>query len=498
MTTSTGLPLSSTVVRRLPAVPTALLVRVAAVVAITAAVLVSVGEGWGSPAWWALPVLFAAVAVSEVAVVHLSFGRQRWTFSCTEGALGAAWVCATGSWSVAAVALGVLLAQVLRHQPRLKLEYTVAQFAVSTAAGSATAMALGGGLPGACAGMGVFFLINHGLVALVVATTTRRSLIGLLWAGAPLSAVHTAGNTSIGLLAAWLALNAPLGLLGLIVPLVLLWSSYDQQTHGAAEARLFAELARGQERATGRSIDSSVQVVITAAARLFGGADVELLLLASDGPVRFVGNELAVPERRRVDAAAFDEPWVVRALQARTVLTGSVDGRPYCSAVLGDPSDPVAVLVARRPAGSPGFGRREARLAEVLAGQAASWLSVADLVARHDEALGRIAAVGDSARALSDLGAHTIPSLVVLRESATRLARLAEAPEGRDPVSDIVDELHTVERAVASLLGAIALAAETDFDPAAVAATAVSAPTGTRPGADWTTTGRLEPRQVRP
>ena len=51
-----------------------------------------------------------------------------------------------------------------------------------------------------------------------------------------MSALHTAGNTSVGILAAWLSLNAPLGLLGLVVPMALLWWSYDQQTRRAAEA----------------------------------------------------------------------------------------------------------------------------------------------------------------------------------------------------------------------------------------------------------------------
>ena len=55
-------------------------------------------------------------------------------------------------------------------------------------------------------------------------------------------------------LATWLALNKPLGLVGLLVPLCVLWLSYDEQTARAAEARLFAELARGQEEAQGRSI----------------------------------------------------------------------------------------------------------------------------------------------------------------------------------------------------------------------------------------------------
>ena len=460
---------------------------VAAVSVLLAVVFCALG-GWGHVPWWAPLALAAVVSVSEVAVVHLQFGRQRWTFSLTEGALGAAWVASTGAWSVAAVLAGVSIAQSVRHQPRLKLQFNVAQFALATAAGSYVAFLLGGHIPGAIAGMAVFFAVNHTLVGVAVSLTSRRKLIPLLVSSAPLSAVHTAGNSSIGLLAAFLAMTAPLGLLGLLVPLALLWSSYDQQTRRTAEARLFAELARGQERATGRSTDVSAQVVVTAAARLFGGADVEMVVLAADGPVRYAGDELGVPDRRRVDPDAFDEPWVLRALGARGVGTGTEDGRPWCSAVLGEPNAPLAVLIARRPRGAAGFGRREIRLAQVLVGQAESWLSVADLAVRHAAASEQAAAAGEAAKNLGDMGAATAPALQVLRESADRLARLAETAGGAD---DIVEELHLVERAVASLLGAIALAAEPDLVSLTGGTRATDLAAPTRPTTDWTTTGVL-------
>ena len=70
-------------------------VRSIAVLGALASVVVAALQGWGSPAWYALPLLAVAVAASELAVVHLQFGRQRWTFSLTEGALGAAWVAWT-------------------------------------------------------------------------------------------------------------------------------------------------------------------------------------------------------------------------------------------------------------------------------------------------------------------------------------------------------------------------------------------------------------------
>jgi hypothetical protein len=233
--------------------------------------------------------------------------------------------------------------------------------------------------------------------------------------------------------------------------------------------------------------------VLLAAARLFGGADVEMVLLADDGAVRYNGDEFGVRSRRRVDAGAFDEPWVLGVLGNRGVRTGSEDGRPYCSALIGEPDNPLAAIVARRVPGAAGFGRREAVLASVLVQQAQSWLSVAELTVERDEARQQAHVSDQTARALGDLGAHTAPALVVLRESAGRLARLATAPNGDDPVGDIVDELHAVERAVASLLGAIALAADPSLSQE-IRTAAVSGPvvTSSRGISDWTTTGTRE------
>jgi hypothetical protein len=438
-------------------------------------------DSWGQQTWWGVPALAIAVALSEVAVVSLQFGRQTWAFSLTESVLGAAWVVHPGAWSVFGVMVGALVAQVALKRPLIKKQFNIAMFSCATALGSLVAGATGGGTPGAIAGLAVFFLVNHSLVAMAVAATSRRPVVPLLVNSMPLSAVHMAGNSSIGLLAAFLAGAAPLGLLGLLVPLALLWSSYDQQTRRSQEARLFAELAAGQERASGRSSDVSAQVVVTAAARLFGGADVDMILLAADGPVRYVGDEVTMPQRVRVDADVFDEPWVMRALGERGIATGIEQGRPWCSAVLGDADDPQAVLVARRMAGSAPFGRREVRLAEVLVRQADSWLSVADLSDRAEAAKRQVEVAEGAARALGDLGAATAPSLQVLRESADRLARLAES-DGR--VDEIIEELHMVERAVASLLGAVALAADPDLVSAEDPGFLLSA----RPSADWTTT----------
>jgi hypothetical protein len=112
------------------------------------------------------------------------------------------------------------------------------------------------------------------------------------------------------------------------------------------------------------------------------------------------------------------------------------------------------------------------------------------LTASRDAAEARAAQANAAARALGDIGGHTFPALVTLRESAARLARLASLPEGPDPVGDIVDELHSAERAVASLLGAIAIAADPEL--ASVGAGDADSPAVPADEA-WTTTGVLDP-----
>jgi hypothetical protein len=58
-------------------------VRILAGAALAIGTATAVVTGWGDIPWWGPILLALAVAVAETAVVHLSFGRQRWTFSLT-------------------------------------------------------------------------------------------------------------------------------------------------------------------------------------------------------------------------------------------------------------------------------------------------------------------------------------------------------------------------------------------------------------------------------
>lgn len=489
--------------------------RIAALAGVASlfAVVGAVAVGWGAVSWWALPLVTALVLGTETAVVHMAVGRQRWTFSLTEALLAGCLVVSPHAWLVVAVTAGVLCAQLVRRQPLLKLGFNVAQFGAATALATVFAAAVTAGtdrpVVGAALGLVTFWFANNVLVAAAVAATTSRSAWGVFRGNATVAAMHGAGTGSMGLLAGWLAGRAPLGLLGLGVPLLLLHSSYDQQTRRAAEAQLFAELAQGHELAAGHSLDTTARAVVTAAARLFGGGDSELVVLrgalAGHGPVRYAGDEHGVHDTHQTELGTLDAAWALHALGSPGVVVGSDGELPYVAVTLGGQESPLALLGVHRQAGGAGFSRRDAVLVGVLARQAETWLNAADAAterdAARDEARSRQAAVESAQRTLgglADVGAHTAPALGVLRESSARLARLAARPDGTDPVGRIVDELHAVERAVASLLGAVALAADPDL--AAVehsVAGRLPAQPAERAEAEWTTTGLLPAQERR-
>jgi hypothetical protein len=442
--------------------------------------------GWGDAPWWSAPAVALALAAADGMSARVVIGRQGATFVMNDSIIAVALLLAPGGWIAVGATVGFAFSR-FRKSSWSKLTFNAALEFFTVMFGVLVAEALGATVVAACVGLGAYALANALLVAVPISVTSAMSYLRVLEKLAPLGLLQAAGNLSIGVLGGWFLINEPWGLLALVVPVSMLWWSYQQQSRRTSEAQLFAELAQGQQR-LGGSVDASAQVITIAAARLFGAAQVEMLLRHPDGLLRYVGDESGVAARFRVDADALDGPWALRALAARGVLLGVDGDQPYCSAVLGDPERPQAVLIAHRPARAATFTRGEAQLAGVLVAQAESWLSVAELSARRDEAVGRAEAYGAATRVLGDISQETVPALAVLRESAHRLSRLATRFEGPEAVDEIVAELYSVERAVASLLGAIALASDSAVDQLEIA----DAATAARTEPEWTTTGRLE------
>ena len=318
-------------------------------------VVVCLATGWGSVPPHVVVLMAAVVAVAELVEVPARSGASRWPVSLADGAVGACLLLGDGAWSVAAVGAGVVAAQLVRGPSRHRaLDLAVRLF--STALAQAVGGVLGGDLVGAVTGLAVFWLVGCALVASAVAAISQRPLLSLVLCIARTSALPAAAGAGVGLLVTGVALQTPLGLLGLAAAAAAVrWASSSAARH-RGEARLFAHLAQAPER----SPDASAQLLVTAAARLLHGADVELVVLDSVLPRRFSGDERGRPGRPS-DVVALDEPWVLEALTSPEVRRSREDDRPTLSTVLSRPGRPRAVLRARRAAGAPDFDRDDLR-----------------------------------------------------------------------------------------------------------------------------------------
>ncbi len=135
------------------------LIDLTAALSALAAVVLGVIAGWGSPAWWALPLMIVAVATAERFSVSMVVGRQAFVFALNDAVVAVALVLAPGAWIAVAYVLAIALARA--RTPWVKLRFNLAMHAVCVAAAVVVTQELGGGLLAVCAGLLVFYGLNH-------------------------------------------------------------------------------------------------------------------------------------------------------------------------------------------------------------------------------------------------------------------------------------------------------------------------------------------------
>jgi hypothetical protein len=411
------------------------------------------------PPWWAAPALLVAAVLSTRIIAAAFPTRKRWPAAAQQAPVAAALVLAPGVWTALALGLVVPLSSLVARVHRARHWGEAHRMALATGAGAVLVVALRAagvdGLISAAAGIMLSWLVSHLLAAAAAAATTGRSLLGLVRTQARESFTAVAVAASLGLATGYLAAQSPPGLLGLIAPLALLGVTATEDIRRQADMRAAVELARVHaqecssalahpeaERAPG---EIAARALVTAAARLVGGADVELLLVTDEGPVRFEGDETGRVHRQRVPPTVFDEALVVRALAAAQTVTLAPGGAGTSAAVSLLPNREIgahassAVLVVRRPPGGTGLRRSDRLALQAVSAQARGWLSPVSQAS--------------SARTARPESAEL--NLQVVRDAALRLARAAGTgvAQEQETVTRLVDELHVVERAVAGLLG---------------------------------------------
>ena len=444
---------------------------------------------WNAPPWWGFALTALAVLLSESRVVNLPFGGQRWSFAWAEVPVAAALLVKPGSWIAVSVAVGVMSAQAMRRQPPVKQVFNTVQLAAAASVAIAVALPIGGEL-GVTAGMATFWTANTALVAAAIWITTDRKFLSVCVDGAPLMALHSATNVSLAILGVWIATLNPTGLLALLAPAGLLaWALIDQ-IQRTGETQLLAELVRAHEDRVSDTTDEVVGALLEVGSRLLPNVAVELVVFTADGPHLYRRQSRGGVACHRMRVGDFSESWALAATSDDPV-TRTRDDESEALLRVGRAGSPLGLIRMITTAPGATLNRQSMQVLRMLSRHAEASLSVDRALLSRDDALERASAATETVRALSDISADTAPALRVLRDSAGRLAALAaNAPADEVEVTRLVEELYAVERAVASLCGAITLAAvpgveDTDGDGVVLSVDRAEA---------WTRTGLLESR----
>lgn len=206
---------------------------------------------WSERDVLAFSLIAAAVAVSEQFWIPLRHQTETENFSLTDAVFAAALILARPSAFLLGVVVGVVAGEARRRTAPHKIAFNAGQFVLGLTLATAVYGAFRT-LPefehriwfAATAAMAVYFVTNAGAVALVIALVERKPFLDVLVPPLGLSALHTACNSALGILAALVWAIDPLGLPLLILPLVLSYLAYRGWIASSQEREEMREIAR--------------------------------------------------------------------------------------------------------------------------------------------------------------------------------------------------------------------------------------------------------------
>lgn len=197
---------------------------------------------------WA--VLVIAMVVTEQFPISLLHREEGETFALTDSIWVAALILVPPDVLLLAAAGGTLIGQIAQRVDVAKIGFNLGQYLVGLAAAVLVYRAVDLGpatdprtWAAAIAAMSVFFLINTGSVALVIALVTRKRIGDVLLPTLGISVLHWTGNMAVGLLGAVLWVVAPVGLALLAAPIVLSYLAYSGWLRSIRERDQMHEMA---------------------------------------------------------------------------------------------------------------------------------------------------------------------------------------------------------------------------------------------------------------
>jgi PAS domain S-box-containing protein len=242
---------------------------------------------------WA--ALTAAISIVEQFIVQVRHGADKENFSLTEAIWAGALMVARPDVLTMAVAAGVIVGNVRRRSPLVKLAFNVGQYVVAITLANLIYRAVHPGnilYPrawlGATLAMAAFLALNVASVALVISLVQRKRFLAVVMPTLELDVLHGAGNIAIGIVGAILWSISPAALLLLVGPMVIAFLAYRGWLNGIREGDRMRKLYEASQVLSG-PLDRADFGQFVSSVRSLMEAGAAELVIRNDGQVAIHG-----------------------------------------------------------------------------------------------------------------------------------------------------------------------------------------------------------------
>ena len=240
------------------------------------------------PAIWRIVLSVAVAAISEVAVLHMRFGAEKYTLTWSEGAILVGLILTPWPWIPITAAVGIGITQLIGQRDPRKIAFNIGSIAAVSAlctlslrlfdvSDSARSLGTPHGYVALTTAVGVFFVWNSLSVSAAVALASGRGMGAVLREGLLLKIGMMAGNTVIALL----LVSVPWqGSVAILVPfcLVLLFLTYRAYFHALEDSGVWQQLDAAAKELTLLDRSHVAEAAAGRAVSLFNAQFAEVLL----------------------------------------------------------------------------------------------------------------------------------------------------------------------------------------------------------------------------
>ncbi|WP_163511314.1 putative bifunctional diguanylate cyclase/phosphodiesterase [Fodinicola acaciae] len=235
--------------------------------------------------WPRVAVAFALAIACRWIFVTVRFGSQRLMADWSEAAVVVTLVLVAGPWVVLASVAGMVIVDLARRRPPLKMLMNVSATAIAVSAASGLFRLLGGTadnhvelgtLPLLAAAAICGWLVSNVLIGVAIGMAQQISPLRVLTEGRPISMVAMIGNIAVAVGVIEIGQLQPWGLLAVPPVLWLVHQGHVGRTRTRQERRTWHQLAAATRALNQLDQDQVIDAAITGAAEMFAADVVEI------------------------------------------------------------------------------------------------------------------------------------------------------------------------------------------------------------------------------